>query len=69
MPPHRAAHLPASSTDLPRRLCNGAALLLLWFLTLTGYKSNKCCLPLGSNGPLSSGRSGRLEHINITLLV
>ena len=49
---------PTSSTDLIRRLWNGAALLFHWFPTLTGYKPSEVCLPLGSNGPLSSNRSG-----------
>ena len=69
MPPRRASHLPPAQPIHARRLCNGAALLLHWFLTLTGYKPSKGCLPLGSNVQLSTSGSGRREHTNITLLV
>ena len=69
MPPRRASHLPPAQPIHARRLCNGAALLLHWFLTLTGYKPSKGSLPMGCNIQLSTSESGRCEHTNITLLV
>ena len=65
MPPRRASHLPPAQ-PIYRRLCNGAALLLHWFPTFTGYRPNEVCLPLNSNGPLSSDPSGGREHKIIT---
>ena len=68
MPPRRASHLPPAQ-PIHRRLCNGAALLLHWFLTLTSYKpTSKDCLPLGSNVQLSTSGSARRDHTNIALL-